>query len=410
MGSSQNTPLAGLRVVDMSRVLAGPWAGQILADLGAEVIKVERPQSGDDTRHWGPPFLPNRHGEDSESAYYLCANRGKKSITVDITVPEGQRLIRELAQRADVLLENYKVGGLAKYGLDYAALAPVNPRLVYCSITGFGQTGPYAQRPGYDFLIQAMGGLMSITGQADGQPGAGPVKVGVAITDLVTGLYASIAIQGALLERQNSGKGQHIDLSLLDASVAILANQASNYLVGGAVPQRLGNAHPNIVPYQTFACSDGHIIIAVGNDAQFRSLCQVLALPALADDRRASSNPLRVKNRDYVIAELAAAIAGHQCEALLQACEQAGVPCGPINTIDQTFGDASVLARGMRLSQRHPHNDQLQLAGSPIHMSRSELVQDQPPPLLGQHTEEVLTSLLGYSAETVKGLAEKKVI
>ncbi|TQV84671.1 CoA transferase [Exilibacterium tricleocarpae] len=408
--STPNTPLAGFRVLDMSRVLAGPWTGQILADLGAEVIKVERPQTGDDTRQWGPPFLDNQHGDDTESAYYLAANRGKKSITIDITQPEGQALIRQLAGKVDVLVENFKVGGLEKYGLDYPSLQPLNPQLVYCSITGFGQTGPYARRPGYDFLIQAMGGLMSITGQPDGSPGAEPVKVGVAITDLVTGLYAAIAIQGALLERVQSGLGQHIDLALLDTSAAILANQATNYLVGHQVPRRLGNAHPNIVPYQAFATADGHIIIAVGNDKQFANLCRLLGIPELATDPRANTNPQRVKHREFVIEQLAPAMQQHTSEALLSACEQADVPCGPINTIEQTFDDPSILARGMRLSLQHPHNDDLQLPGNPIKMSRNQLVQNHPPPLLGQHTREVLRTLLDCDAETLQKLADKQVI
>lgn len=280
-------PLSGYRVLDMSRVLAGPWAGQLLADLGAEVIKIERPKVGDDTRHWGPPYLKDTAGNDTEdAAYFFSANRGKRSLTVDITQPEGQAIIRELAAKVDVLIENYKVGGLAKYGLDYSSLKEINPKLVYCSITGFGQTGPYAHRPGYDFLIQGMGGLMSVTGEPDGEHGGGPTKVGVAVTDIFTGLYAANAIQGALLERHTSGQGQSIDLALLDVQAAVMANQASNYLIGGQIPGRLGNAHPNIVPYQAFATLDSHIIIAVGNDQQFQRFCHVIGQPEWGEDRK----------------------------------------------------------------------------------------------------------------------------
>jgi crotonobetainyl-CoA:carnitine CoA-transferase CaiB-like acyl-CoA transferase len=301
--TNQQGALAGLRVLDLSRVLAGPWSSQLLADLGADVVKVERPGKGDDTRAWGPPWLNDADDESTgESAYYLCANRNKRSITIDLSQPEGQRLVKELAGKADVLIENFKVGGLGQYGLDYASLKQLNPRLIYCSITGFGQTGPYAARAGYDFLIQGMGGLMSLTGRADGTEGEGPMKVGVALTDVMTGLYATVAILAALARRERSGAGQHIDLALLDVQIACLANQAANYLVGGVIPRRIGNAHPNIVPYQEFPTADGYMILAVGNDSQFASLCAVLGKPEWSSDERFSTNPQRVKSRDELVA------------------------------------------------------------------------------------------------------------
>ncbi|MGB1245873.1 MAG: CaiB/BaiF CoA transferase family protein, partial [Porticoccaceae bacterium] len=340
-------PLAGYKVLDMSRVLAGPWAGQMLADLGAEVIKIERPNQGDDTRHWGPPYLQDQDGNNSsDAAYFFCTNRGKQSVTVDITEPQGQEIIRQLAVQCDVLIENYKVGGLKKYGLDYGSLAEINPRLIYCSITGFGQTGPYAERPGYDFLIQGMGGLMSITGEPDSEDG-GPVKVGVAVTDLFTGLYAANAIQGALLERHQSGLGQYIDLALLDVQAAVLANQASNYLTGGTVPGRLGNAHPNIVPYQAFATADGHLILAVGNDSQFRRLCTVLDMPDWADNSDYATNSARVVNRQSLCGEISQRLTQQDSAHWLHLLEQHQVPCGPINSIDQVFQDPQILARNM---------------------------------------------------------------
>ncbi|MCP1314858.1 CaiB/BaiF CoA-transferase family protein, partial [Halomonas sp. 707D7] len=354
--SDTPTPLAGIKVLDLSRVLAGPWCGQLLADLGAEVIKIERPGLGDDTRQWGPPWLGERVGEglgdeaaDSfESAYYLCANRGKRSVTVDMAKPEGQALIKTLARGADVLLENFKVGGLEKYGLDFESLKAINPGLVYCSITGFGQQSPYAHRAGYDFMIQAMGGLMSLTGQPDGAPGGGPVKVGVAITDLFTGLYASNAILAALYARRDSGQGCHVDLSLMDVQVGVLANQASNYLTSGLVPTRLGNAHPNIVPYQAFATRDGHLIVAVGNDTQFQRFCQVIGEPALCEDARFATNGARVANRALLVPILEAALARRSLDEWLAAFEAVGVPCGPINTLDRVFDDAHVKARTLQ--------------------------------------------------------------
>lgn len=403
-------PLTGYKVLDMSRVLAGPWAGQMLADLGAEVIKIERPNQGDDTRHWGPPYLKDKDGNDTtDAAYFFCTNRGKQSVTVDITQPEGQEIIRQLASQCDVLIENYKVGGLAKYGLCYQSLAKVNPALVYCSITGFGQTGPYARRPGYDFLIQGMGGLMSVTGAPDTE-GGGPVKVGVAVTDLFTGLYAANAIQAALLERHQSGLGQYIDLALLDVQAAVLANQASNYLIGGIVPQRLGNAHPNIVPYQAFATADGHIIIAVGNEGQFKRLCQVLEKPEWLKDSRYNSNAARVKNRDGLCSTIGKSLAQHSSQHWLQLLEHHEVPCGPINTIDQVFEDPQILARNMLVTLEDERTGGIQMAGNPINFSRSEIDYAVPPPQIGHDTASVLADYLEYSRTELEALRKKSVI
>ena len=403
-------PLAGYKVLDMSRVLAGPWAGQMLADLGAEVIKIERPNQGDDTRHWGPPYLKDRDGNlTTDAAYFFCTNRGKQSVTVDITQPEGQEIIRQLASQCDVLIENCKVGGLAKYGLCYQSLSKINPKLVYCSITGFGQTGPYAQRPGYDFLIQGMGGLMSVTGAPDTE-GGGPVKVGVAVTDLFTGLYASNAIQAALLERHQSGLGQYIDLALLDVQAAVLANQASNYLIGGTVPQRLGNAHPNIVPYQAFATTDGHIILAVGNEGQFKRLCKVLKKPKWLKDARYTSNAARVKNRDALCSTISKSLAQHSSQHWLQVLEQHEVPCGPINTIDQVFEDPQILARNMLVTLEDERAGEIQMVANPINFSRSEIDYAAPPPQIGNDTASVLADYLEYSHAELEALRIKSVI
>lgn len=404
-------PLSGYRVLDMSRVLAGPWAGQLLADMGAEVIKVERPGHGDDTRQWGPPYLKDDQGEEtSESAYYLCANRGKKSITVDITQTHGQEIIRQLAAKSDVLLENFKVGGLKKYGLEYQKIQPVNPKLVYCSITGFGQTGPYAHRAGYDFLIQAMGGLMSITGMPDSNEGGGPVKVGVAVSDLATGLYAANAILGALLERARSGQGQHIDLSLLDVQAAMLANQATNYLVGGLVPGRLGNAQPNIVPYQAFATADGQIILAVGNDRQFSKFCTLAGDPGLATDPRFETNRRRVENRQLICSIVAEILVQQPNDYWLTELEKLGVPCGPINSIDQVFADPQIQSRNMVLNLRHPLSSNLRLPGNPIKYSRTPLHTEQAPPLLGEHTDMVLQEMLGMGEEEITTLRKRNAV
>ncbi|MCR8922065.1 CoA transferase [Dasania sp. GY-MA-18] len=401
-----SSPLTGYKVLDMSRILAGPWAGQTLADLGADVIKVERPGEGDDTRKWGPPYLSDNEGNPtSESAYYLCANRGKRSLTLDITSAEGQAIIKKLVAESDVLLENYKVGGLKKYGLDYESLSAINPRLVYCSITGFGQHGPYQNRAGYDFMIQGMGGLMSITGEPEG----GPLKVGVAVTDIFTGLYATIAIQGALLERERSGLGQHIDMALLDSQVAVLANQASNYLVGGMVPGRLGNAHPNIVPYQAFATSDGFIILAVGNDSQFKNFCELAGRPELADLPQYATNQARVHNRETLCAEVAALLAQRSEAYWLDELTARGIPCGPVNSIDKVMADPQVNARDMRTTVKHPYNDQLQLVGSPMKFSRTPVNTEQAPPLLGEHSAQILAEL-GYSEAEIAQFKAKGLV
>lgn len=387
--------LSGIRVLDLSRVLAGPTAGQILADLGADVIKIERPGSGDDTRQWGPPWLTDADGNDTgESAYYLGANRGKRSAAIDLAAEDGASIVRELATHADVVLENFRVGGLARYGLDYATLVARQPGLIYCSITGFGQTGPYAERPGYDSMIQAMGGLMSITGSADGEP----QKVGVAIADIMSGLYATIAVLAALHHREQTGSGQHIDLALLDVQVAGLANQAMNYLVGGRVPGRLGNAHPNIVPYQTFAATDGYFMVAVGNDGQFRRLCHELGLDELAADERFATNAARVNHRDILVARLAGAFALGTRGDWLQRLEAAGVPCGPVNSIDEVFADRQVRARGMVAQAEHPLAGRVPLVASPLQFSQTPVTEPAAPPTLGQHTDEVLEEILGLDA------------
>jgi len=366
----------------------------MLADLGAEVIKVERPGEGDDTRKWGPPFLQNPAGEDTaESAYFICTNRGKQSVCIDMKTVEGQETIRQLADQCDVVLENFKVGGAAGFGIDYETLSARNPKLVYCSITGFGQTGPYRNRPGYDFLVQAMGGLMSITGAPDGEAGAGPQKVGVALTDIMTGLYATIGILAALAERDRSGFGQCVDLALLDVTAATLANQASNYLVGGQVPGRLGNAHPNIVPYQSFVASDGHLIVAVGNDAQFRRFVTELGCPELADDARFKSNQVRVHNRESLIPLLQARMLERSKAEWLVALEAVQVPAGPINNVAEVFAEPQIQARNMQVNVPHPDNPDLQLVGNPIKLSRTPVDYSRPPPTLGQHTDDVLTRL-----------------
>ncbi|MEH6606009.1 MAG: CaiB/BaiF CoA-transferase family protein [Pseudomonadales bacterium] len=384
--------LSGLKVLDLSRILAGPWAGQLLADLGAEVIKVEQPGSGDDTRRWGPPYMSDDRGEPTaESAYFMCANRGKKSVCIDIKSPQGQAKIQALVADADIVIENFKTGGAQKYGLDYDRLSSINPRIIYCSITGFGQTGPYATRPGYDFLVQAMGGLMSITGQADGQAGAGPQKVGVALTDIMTGLYATVGILAAVNERNRSGKGQAIDLALLDVTAATLANQATNYLVGGQVPERMGNAHPNIVPYQSFQTADGYCIFAVGNDSQFTSFVDLLGRPDLALNPLYVTNKARVENRQSLIPQLEAEVVIQTTEYWIKACEQAGVPAGPINTVDQVFANPQINARGMRVQLQHSLGNTVEVPGNPIKLSRTPVSYDLAPPLLGEHTDEILS-------------------
>jgi len=403
--------LSHVRVLDLSRILAGPWASQMLADLGAEVIKVERPEVGDDTRSWGPPFLKDRDGADtSDSAYYLCANRNKRSVTIDFTRPEGQRLVHELATKSDVVIENFKPGGLARFKLDYESLRQINPGIVYCSITGFGQTGPYAPRAGYDFLMQGMGGLMSITGHADGEPGAGPVKVGVALTDILTGLHASTAILAALAHRDHGGSGQHIDLALLDVQVACLANQNMNYLHGGQVPRRLGNAHPNVVPYQDFPTADGDMILAIGNDSQFAKLCQAIGRPEWASDARFQSGPARVENRQLLVPMLRIETVRRTTHEWIVLLEAAGVPCGPINNIAQVFLDPQIVARGMKITMTHPTAGEIPLVASPIRMSATPPAYTLPPPLLGEHTRAVLGSVLALDEASCDRLAADGVI
>ncbi|MCA0176038.1 MAG: CoA transferase [Proteobacteria bacterium] len=390
------TALHGLKVLDLSRVLAGPWASQILGDLGADVVKVERPGSGDDTRAWGPPWVAQADGTDSrQAAYFQCANRNKRSIAIDMATAEGQALIRELAREADVVLENFKVGGLKGYGLDYASLKAVNPRLIYCSVTGFGQTGPYAPRAGYDFLIQGMGGLMSLTGRADGEDGAGPQKVGVALVDIMTGLYATIGVLAALNHRQQTGEGQHIDMALLDVLVATLANQAANYLTSGKAPVRLGNAHPNIVPYQDVPTADGDMILAVGNDGQFTKFCAAAGHPEWATDARFATNPARVAHRQTLMPLIRQATVMKPTAEWIALLEAAGVPCGPINRLNEVFADPQVVARGLKLELPHPAFGSVPLVASPIRLSATPVRYEQAPPLLGEHTAEVLRDWLG---------------
>ena len=387
-------PLSHIRVLDLSRILAAPWAGQILADLGADVIKVERPGGGDDTRGWGPPFLKDASGaETKEAAYYLAVNRGKRSVTIGLDRPEGQRLVRALAARSDILLENFKVGTLARFGLGYEDLKAVNPRLVYCSVTGFGQTGPRRQQAAYDFMIQAMGGMMSVTGERDDRPGGGPQKVGVPILDLMTGMYAAVAVLAALARREVSGAGECIDIGMLDVQVAALANQAMNYLVSGKIPKRTGNAHPNIQPQDVFACRDGEMVVAVGNDGQFAKLCEVLGLPQLARDERYAKNAARVRNLETLLAIIAAKFKEQDRKHWVDALDAAGVPCGPINAIAEVFADPQVEHRGMRIDVPHPLAGQVPLVASPMRFTEAPLAHDRPPPLLGEHTVEVLREL-----------------
>lgn len=391
-------PLTGIKVLDLSRILAGPWSTQVLADYGAEVWKIERPEQGDDTRHWGPPYATDRQGNPTkESAYFLCANRGKQSIAVDITSPEGQEVIKTLALEADIVVENFKVGGLAKYGLDYEAIAQINPAIIYCSITGFGQTGPYAHHAGYDAMIQAMGGLMSITGERDDLPGGGPQKVGVAVADLMTGMYAVSGILAALYHRSQTGEGQHIDLALLDTQVAWLANQGSNYLVSNEVPSRLGTAHPNIVPYQAMRVKDGFILLAVGNDSQFKKCCQVLGVEALASDEKYATNASRVANRTSLIPQLETAFCQQNLDYWLSALAEVQVPCGPINSIDRVFENPQVQHRQMQFDLPHPTADSVPQVANPVKFSKSPIEYKQAPPVLGQHTQEVLDKIISKS-------------
>ena len=404
-------PLDHIRVLDMSRILAGPWCGQTFADLGAEVIKIERPGVGDDTRSWGPPFMTDRDGNDTdEAAYFLSANRGKKSVTVDITKPAGQDLIRLLVVECDVLLENYKVGGLKKYGLDYDSLIKVNPRLVYCSITGFGQTGPYSPRAGYDFLIQAMGGLMSVTGEAEDKPGGGPQKIGVALSDILTGLYTTIGALAALAYRDKTGRGQHVDMGLLDVTIAAMANQAMNYLVTGKAPTMMGNAHPNIVPYEAYRASDHYIILATGNDGQYQRFCDVAGRADLAEDARFATNRDRVENRGVLGPILRDIIAAQSRSFWLAELEKVGVPCGPINNLEQVFDDPHVQARGARREVEHPAGGLIPTVANPIRLSESPIQYERAPPALGQHTDDVLADMLGMDAAGIAKLREDDVI
>jgi len=403
--------LEHLRVLDLSRIFAGPWSTQNLADLGAEVIKVERPGRGDDTRAWGPPFLKDANGEPTtDSSYFMAVNRGKQSITVDISTPEGQAIIKDLAKNVDIVVENYKVGTLKRYGLDYDSLNLINPRLVYCSITGFGQTGPYAELPGYDFVFQGMGGLMSLTGKSDSEPGGGPIKFGLAISDLTTGMYATIAILSAIEHRHLSGQGQYIDLSLLDCSVSLTSYMSMNYFLSGKVPQRMGNVHTNIVPYQVFRCKEGDIILAVGNDTQFRDLCQALEMPELATDERFARSFDRVKNREALISILNEPLQRHTMMAWVEIFEKNNVPCGPIYSLDQVFEDEQVKERNMKIHLPHDAGVDVPTVASPIRMSQTPVQLEKSAPVLGSHTVAVLQKELGLTTEQIAGLREKGII
>jgi len=404
-------PLSHIRVLDLSRVLAGPWAAQNLADLGAEVIKVERPGTGDDTRGWGPPWLHDAQGKDTrESAYYASVNRNKKSVTLDISKPDGQAIVRALATKCDVLIENYKVGTLARYGLAYAELRAINPAIIYCSITGFGQDGPHAQRPGYDFIFQGMGGLMSITGERDGQPGAGPMRVGIAITDALTGMYASLAITAALAHRERTGEGQSIDCALLDTIVAFNANQIVGYLASGRLPQRWGNAHPQVVPYEVFPTSDGHLILAVGNDGQFRRFCKVAGCPELAEEARFATNSQRILHRAELIPIVTEVMRTRSKHEWIEALEGANVPCGPINNMQEVFEDPQVRHRGLRVDLPHPLGGLAPVVASPMRLSATPVEYRSAPPLLGQHNAEVYGTLLGKSDAELERLRAAGIV
>ena len=403
--------LSHLRVVDLSRVLAGPWASQILADMGADVIKIERPGSGDDTRGWGPPFLKDEAGNDTtEAAYYLGANRGKKSLTLNIAAPEAQEIIRHLVKDADVFIENYKVGDMARYGLSYQDLKQINPRIVYCSITGFGQTGPMAEIAGYDFIVQGLGGLMSITGERDDLPGGGPQKVGVAVADIMTGLYSTIAILAAIEHRHSSGEGQYIDMALLDVQVATIANMNMNYLCSGKVPGRQGNAHANIVPYQVFNAADGELILAVGNDTQFAKLCAVLGCPEIAGDERYAKNANRVRHRDALLPLLQQRLVTRSVAQWVEVLQPEGVPCGPVNSIAQTFADPQVIHRQMRVDLPHPLAGSVPSVANPIKFSGTPIQYGDAPPTLGQHSDQVLKEYVGLSDAEIEALRIKRII
>lgn len=397
-------------MLDLSRVLAGPWATQILGDLGAEIVKVETPGKGDDTRSWGPPFLPEDDGITGDAAYFTACNRNKKSLTIDFSNPEGASLVRRLAAHADVVVENFKVGGLAKYGLDYESLREVNPKLIYCSVTGFGQTGPYAHRAGYDFLIQGMGGLMSVTGQPDGTPGAEPMKVGVAVSDLLTGMYAAVAILAAVVHREKTGEGQSIDCALLDCQVAMLANQGANWLVGGAQPRRLGNNHPNVVPYRVFGALDGFVIVACGNDSQFQRLCVALDARELAEDERFRANAGRILHRDLVDSTLAQLISRKKRDELVALLEKAGVPCGPINNVPDVFADPHVQARGLATELERGDGEKIPTVGFPVRLSETPASCRTAPARLGADTDHVLHDWLGLDPDRIETLRAKGVL
>jgi len=397
-------PLSHLRVLDLSRVLAGPWASQNLGDLGAEVLKIERPGAGDDTRGWGPPFLKDAAGRDTpEAAYYLSVNRNKKSLTLDIAKPEGQGIVRELAAKCDIVIENYKVGALRKYGLDYERLSQVNPALIYCSVTGFGQDGPHAPRPGYDFVFQGMGGLMSITGERDGEPGAGPMRVGIAVTDVMTGMYATVAILAAVVHRERTGEGQYIDTALLDTIVAFSANQVVSWFTSGKLPLRYGNAHAQVVPYEVFPTSDGHMILAVGNDGQFARFCAAAGCPELAEEARFKTNSARIVHRAELIPLVRDIMRTRSKGEWIEALEAATVPCGPINNMKEVFEDLQVQHRKLRVDLPHPLGS-APLVASPLRLSKTPVEYRQAPPLLGQHSEEILKGLLGRSDEEIAWL------
>jgi crotonobetainyl-CoA:carnitine CoA-transferase CaiB-like acyl-CoA transferase len=407
---AQPMALGHIRVLDLSRVLAGPWAAQLLADLGADVVKVENPDGGDDTRGWGPPFMEGPDGERGDAAYYTCANRNKRSITIDFAKPEGADLVRGLAAKADIVIENLKPGGLARYGLDYAGLSAVNPRLIYCSITGFGQTGPYRNRPGYDFLIQGMGGLMSFTGQPDGTPGAEPMKAGVAVCDLFTGMYAATAILAALVHRDRTGEGQYIDCSLLDSQVAMLANQGANWLVGGRQPDRMGNNHPSVVPYRVFPASDGHIILACGNDRQFERLCVAFDVPEWAEDRRFKTNAARVANREEIDARIAGLFQPLTRAALIEKLEAANVPAGPINGVPDVFADPHVEARGTTVPLTRRDGTEIATVAYPAKLSATPASYRSAPPLLGEDSADVLADWAGYDEAKIGRLKDRGVV
>ncbi len=402
--------LSYLRVLDLSRVLAAPWATQILGDLGAEVIKIEKPGEGDETRHFGPPFLKTPDNGKGDATYFLTANRNKKSVAIDFAKPEGADLVRRLSRRAHVVVENFKTGALERYGLDYKSLAAANPGLIYCSLTGFGHTGPYKDKAGYDYLIQGMGGLMSVTGQPDGAPGAEPMKVGVAVSDLVTGLYTAVAILTAIIHQGRTGEGQEIDMALFDCQAAALANQATNYLAGGMVPGRLGNAHPNIVPYQVFETSDGHLILAVANDGQFRRFVEAAGIGSLASDPRFATNAERVGHRAILIERLKPLFRERSTEGWIELLEAANVPCGPINRVDQVFSDPQAVARGLTVTMNHAAIGALALPASPLRLLGTPPEYRTAPPLLGQHTDEVLTGILGLDADQIARLRKSGIV